>query len=306
MHKLPSNCASSESYEHADGLSDGSSQERPPNEKWRAGGLGKYKFGDCTDPSCNRVHDLNDGEICSFLHYLEQTRHVIFPDSSSETQRAQRSSESPRMEQHRCASKRLEYEDLQKSLRERFRGMTEAMLLTKVPRTPSGNPTSVGSVLHESGRCRPCRNMLMPHGCPSGVRCLFCHQEHTALSQFAESHLSCVDEHDDLEENSDKSRPERSRPSKAKRDQYKEMVMKLEADIHKDPFGWNIESVVVPPAIANKPSVKKKLLIRLALTADAAQSSHMRCSRNPSNEAEMAPFESRNPKKERSRQLVAL
>jgi len=303
MRKVSNNGTSSgESYEPAD-LSEASSQEWPSTAhmKWRAGCFAKYKLGGCTDPSCSRVHDLNPGEICSFLHCLEQTHHVIFPDSSSETQGAQWPSDPG----DRCTSERLEYEDLQKSLREKFRGMSEAELVTKLPLTKSGHPSSMGSVLHASGKCRPCRNMFASHGCSDGVRCLFCHQEHSALSQLVESHLSCVNEHDDPEENGDAGKPSRFRPSKAKRDHYKEMVKELEADIQKDPFGWSIDSVVIPPAIAGKPSVKKKLLIRLALMADAARSSQMQISTQPATET--TPPEDGNPKKkDRSRQLIAL
>jgi len=295
--------SSGESHEPADGLSEASSQERPPTAhmKWRAGCFAKYKLGGCTDPSCDRVHDLSPCEIVSFLHWLEQTHHVIFPDSSSETIGAQRPSDPV----ERCTNERLEYEDLQKALRERFRGMTEAMLLTKLPLTKSGSPSSIGSVLHASEKCRPCRNMFASHGCPDGVRCLFCHQDHSALSHLVES-VSCADEHDDPEENGDAGKPSRFRPSKAKRDYYKEMVKQLEADIQKDPFGWNIDSVTIPPAIANKPSVKKKLLIRLALIADTARSSQILCSTQPAWESETTPRGSGNPKKERSRQLIAL
>merc|ERR1712235_160271 len=117
--------------------------------------------------------------------------------------------------------------DLQKSIRARFRGMSEAMLLTKLPLTKSGNPSSMGSVLHVSGKCKPCRNMFASHGCPDGVRCLFCHQEHTGLFQLVESHLSCVAEHDDPEESGNAGKPLRFRPSKAKRDHYKAMVKQL-------------------------------------------------------------------------------
>merc|ERR1712079_649638 len=137
MRKVSNNCTSSgESYEHVDGRSEASSQEPPlpAHMKWRAGCFAKYKLGGCADPSCSREHDLNPGEICSYLSYLEQTHHMIFPDSSSETQGAQWQADHG----DRCTSERLEYEDLQKSLRERFRGMSEAMLLKKLPIIKSG------------------------------------------------------------------------------------------------------------------------------------------------------------------------
>jgi len=321
MSKMSNNGASSgESYEHADGPSEASSQERPPTAflKWRAGCFAKYKLGGCADPSCNRAHDLNPGEICCFLSWLEQTHHVIFQDSSSETRgpMAHRGSDSSSETQgaqfhtdpgDRCTSERLEYEDLQRSLRERFRGMSDAMLLTQLPPTKSGKLSSMGSVLHVTGKCRPCRNMFALHGCPDGLRCLYCHQEHSALSQLVESHLSCVDEHDNQEENGDARRSSKFRPSKAKRDHYKEMIKELEADIHKDPFGWRLENVAIPPAVANKPTVKKKLLMRLAMLADAARSSQMQCSTQPASEAETVVSGNDNPKmKDRSRQLISL
>jgi len=299
MRSKASNTGSSsvESYDPADGLSEASSQERPPTSahmrahmRLQAACFAKYKLGGCTDPSCSHSHDLNPSEISAFLHYLEQTHHVVFPDSSSDP----------------STSDRLDYDELQKSVRERFRGMSEAMLMTKVPLTKAGNPSSMGSVLHSTGKCRPCRNMFSSHGCPDGVRCLFCHQEHTALSTLI-PHLSCVDEDAVPEENVYAGKPSRFRPSKAKRDYYKETVKRLEAEIQRDPFGWSIDSVAIPAAIASRPSVKQKLLIRLALMADTARASQMQGSTQQAIEAETAPPENDNSKKKsRPRQLIAL
>jgi len=295
VRKVSSSFTSSgESYGPAEGCSELSSQERPPAAptKWRAGCFAKYKLGGCADPSCMFTHDLSPGEISSFLHCVERTHHVVFPDSSSETQGSQRLLDPDDL----FTSEKLGYEDLQKLLRERFRCMSEATLLTKLPLTKSGKPSSMGTLLHASGRCRPCRHMLTSHSCPNGMRCLFCHQEHTALEQLVE--------HDDLKQNGDVGKPSRFRPSKAKRDNYKELVKELEDDIQRDPFGWSMDSVVIPPAIENRPTLKRKLLIRLALMADAARSSQ---SKQPAIEVETAPPQNGNPKtKDRSRQFIAL
>jgi len=52
-------------------------------------------------------------------------------------------------------------------------------LIKRVPRDESGNATSVGSILHEEGTCKPC---VFAHSerkeCQNGVQCVFCHFAH--------------------------------------------------------------------------------------------------------------------------------
>lgn len=52
-------------------------------------------------------------------------------------------------------------------------------LLQRVPQDESGNATSIGSILHEQGTCKPC---VFAHSerkeCQNGVQCVFCHFSH--------------------------------------------------------------------------------------------------------------------------------
>lgn len=54
----------------------------------------------------------------------------------------------------------------------------EALLL-RVPVDEAGNATSVGSILHEEGTCKPC---VFAHSerkeCQNGIQCVFCHFAH--------------------------------------------------------------------------------------------------------------------------------
>merc|ERR1712241_838033 len=133
------------------------------------------------------------------------------------------------------------------------------MVMERLPLTTSGHPSSIGSLMHADGACRPCRSILLGQDCPRGFRCRFCHLEHSTLSCLLQPGSSRFNEDN------------RSRPSKAKRDRYKEIVQQMEADILQDPFGWNPESVQVPVELSRKPDVKQKLLIRLATTAERAR-----------------------------------
>jgi len=53
-------------------------------------------------------------------------------------------------------------------------------VLARVPRDPEGQPTSIGSIRHALGDCRPCAYSGSSHRpCINSVRCLFCHLQHT-------------------------------------------------------------------------------------------------------------------------------
>mmetsp|Transcript_29950 Transcript_29950/g.81176 ORF Transcript_29950/g.81176 Transcript_29950/m.81176 type:complete len:258 (-) Transcript_29950:280-1053(-) len=65
------------------------------------------------------------------------------------------------------------------ALVEGSRELTDEDLLSWVPHTASGMPTSIGSLEHADGTCKPC---LFAHhaskACANGLACLFCHFEH--------------------------------------------------------------------------------------------------------------------------------
>jgi hypothetical protein len=48
--------------------------------------------------------------------------------------------------------------------------------------TAGGAPTSIGSLLHASGRCKPCTAFMpgRPENCRRGIRCHYCHFPHCA------------------------------------------------------------------------------------------------------------------------------
>mmetsp|Transcript_65647 Transcript_65647/g.166492 ORF Transcript_65647/g.166492 Transcript_65647/m.166492 type:complete len:157 (-) Transcript_65647:18-488(-) len=70
-----------------------------------------------------------------------------------------------------------------------------------LPVDENGQLTSVGSLLHEKGLCRPCLFLKTPIGCRMGVNCKFCHIWHKAGDS--------------------------RRPCKAKRDRYKSLVARV-------------------------------------------------------------------------------
>jgi len=163
----------------------------------------------------------------------------------------------------------LPYKDLKHILCRHFSSISSQMLEANLPLTQSGDPSSMGSVLHAAGTCKPCRYILASEACPYGTRCLFCHMDHSTVCKEVGC---CFDEDDRLDK---KHEPQRNLPSKQARDHYKRIAQQLEAEVLQDPFGWSVESVEIPHRIARKPDVKKKLLMRLASLADVARSSQM-------------------------------
>mmetsp|Transcript_87932 Transcript_87932/g.283929 ORF Transcript_87932/g.283929 Transcript_87932/m.283929 type:complete len:110 (+) Transcript_87932:593-922(+) len=47
-----------------------------------------------------------------------------------------------------------------------------------VPLDAEGKPTSIGSMKHEAGLCKPCVFFPSVIGCSNGITCLFCHITH--------------------------------------------------------------------------------------------------------------------------------
>jgi len=273
MHGVTNDTSTSSGREScADGTGDTCAslnkmeQISPPTPRWRHGCISKYMHGTCEDQYCSSLHDLNSEETEVLLKHKEQALHVVFSDTSSHstthsTHGTQRNSASDPSEQQSNAESGTQ--DLRQQLSKKFAGMDDGTILRKLPLTRSGHPSSMGSVMHAHGTCRPCRFILLGQHCRHGFRCHFCHLEHSQLSGLLELNPS----HDGLPPTA------ATRPSKAKRTRYKEMVKELEADIFLDPWGWSIDAVQIPPEIDCKPDVKQKLMIRLATTADKARSS---------------------------------
>jgi len=206
-------------------------------------------------------------------HHVGHSQHASFRSQSLAEANERSVLSLLNVETLRCSNgAALPYKNLNRILCRHFSSISSAMLEANLPLTQSGHPSSMGSVLHAAGICKPCRYILASEECPYGTSCLFCHLDHSTLCNQVESHCCCLDEDDGLDK---KHEPRRNLPSKQARDHYKRAAQQLEAEVLQDPFGWSIESVEIPHRIARKPDVKKKLLMRLARFADAARSSQM-------------------------------
>jgi len=160
--------------------------------------------------------------------------------------------------------KRLQYQEHQRMLRERFQGMSVTELARVLPVMPSGEPSSMGSFLHQTNECRPCLAIAASTTCKAGIQCMFCHLPHEVPPQVLEALCRGGNE--------EKIRKNR-RPSKTQRAEYRELVARHEAEIRRDPFSWNKESVVVPPFLSN-PTRTLKFIRRLeSLAVDARRRS---------------------------------
>jgi len=269
-------------------LGENSDQDQP---RWRRGCYTLYRLGICKDKSCAYAHDLDTTELSHFLSWKNQRGHVLFQSDSADqynsgdhSNSADHSKDSrstategsdfgclhgddTQAETEQFRNKRLQYQELQRTLRRHFKGMDDAALAASLPLDEDGQTSSMGSTLHQSGNCRPCRHMMISNTCPEGMKCLFCHLKHTMPSQVIDAQLASLGETDELEE----KRRERQRPCKSKRDQYKKIVNKFEAEILRDPFGFNIESVKVPPRIFTSPELTSKFMRRLESIAESAR-----------------------------------
>mmetsp|Transcript_73068 Transcript_73068/g.144895 ORF Transcript_73068/g.144895 Transcript_73068/m.144895 type:complete len:379 (-) Transcript_73068:76-1212(-) len=259
----------------------------PDKSRWRRGCYTLYRLGICKDKSCAYAHDLDNAELSHFLKWKNQRGHVLFQSNSGDQSNSGEHSKDSRStetdgsdlgclnvddtdaeNEQQSRNKRLQYQELQRQLRRDFKGMDDETLARSLPLQENGLPSSMGSTLHKSGNCRPCRHMMISQTCPEGTRCLFCHLQHKMPSQVIDSQLASLGEDHELE---DKKRRERHRPCKSKRDQYKKIVKTFEDEILKDPFGFNIESVKVPPRIFASPELTSKFMRRLESISEAAR-----------------------------------
>lgn len=90
------------------------------------------------------------------------------------------------------------------------------MLRGQVPVDEDGKATSIGSVDHHTGRCKPCLFVHTNIGCQKSHACQFCHFVH--------------------------KRKNKSRPCKGKRDRYKKLISRMEQMAECAPDGVEDES----------------------------------------------------------------
>merc|ERR1712079_876834 len=152
-------------------------------------------------------------------------------------------------------------QQLIRRLKERFVDVDDEELRKLLPRDEADRETSIGGLLHESGRCRPCRNMLAGQVCGKGMRCGFCHYPHDPVP------ASVV--------NADIGDRRRSgtRPCKTQRDKYRKHVEKIEEQIRADPWNFDPGTVYLPPNIFDgRPELTSKFMMRLSSLVDIAKS----------------------------------
>lgn len=145
-----------------------------------------------------------------------------------------------------------------KQLRERYETTSDAALEQLIPKGPTGSITSIGSLLHAEGNCRPCRMMMTGESCKYGIRCSYCHLPHEKLQNALRSTLSSLrtgDENTELKCE--------GRPSKEKRDRYNKFVKRVEEQIEANPFGFNIDAIELPQAWSSKPDLLVKFRMRM-------------------------------------------
>jgi hypothetical protein len=209
--------------------------------------------------SAHTFFDDIDGPICE-------------PSSSSGSLRNKSVSVEQFVSDQYPISEHEPFETYERKLRQCFNGMSETDIATTVPATPSGEPSSIGSLLHASGECRLCWHILESNSCCNGLMCVFCHLAHPVSEQMATTFAGLA-KHADLEggEQSKGGCAKKDRQTKSKRDQYRKAVKKYEEEILQDPLGFKIESVEVPTRIGENPDLKKKFLMRIAAIVDAAR-----------------------------------
>jgi len=110
----------------------------------------------------------------------------------------------------------------------------------------------VGSSLHPSGRCKPCRFVLTRRGCTSGDDCKFCHLPHD-VGEIPKR---------------------KARPGKTTRDSFKKFCAKQKAEIAHNPLTFDPSMVKVPHYIQSKPRLVRRLDQLMEQTFAASRREH--------------------------------
>jgi len=251
-------------------------QERRFDECWKRACHAKYVLGVCRDKRCNYVHDLDSGDITKFAASRQGLRHHVFDTASTSGSNSASSSfggssfTGDIQGDNRSRTIRMQYQEHQRKLRARFQRMNATELAAALPMTLSGEPSSIGSVLHESKECRPCRNMLVSNKCNAGMQCMYCHLEHQIPSQVLEAQCATEGEPSSEREKGRKGR----RPSKAMRCEYRKVLAQYEVEIKKDPLHWKAESVIIPTYLKDPVRIMK-FMRRLENVAFEARQSRL-------------------------------
>lgn len=116
-------------------------------------------------------------------------------------------------------------------------------LRTQVPRDENGEPTSIGSVGHEQGACKPCLFAHAAVGCLNGVACDFCHIPH--------------------------KRKNLPRPCKGQRDRrFRRFITQVERTMEHDPESLDLGlPQSLPPSVETNQALRIKLIQNLQARA---------------------------------------
>jgi len=122
----------------------------------------------------------------------------------------------------------------------------QAVASLRIPRDAQGRLSSLGSLKHESGECRPCRFFFKSKGCKGARGCNFCHLDHDPMEL------------------------KRTRACKGKRSRHSRQIARLTDLIHQDPdcvSSGAIELELPPSCLANQ-QAKNKMMPKLGRVAD--------------------------------------
>jgi len=266
--------------------------QRAPVLNWQRGCYQKYSGGSCNVPDCPYLHDLSTTEIGMFLDWKKkQQQHLIFNSNSSIPSNSQSRSSSATsqdaiMELIKDAkglpSMGPERQQMLRRLRKHFKPIRDEPLAELLPKDELGRSTSIGSLLHSVDSCKPCRNIVSSTMCSDGLRCCFCHLPHNFIP--AEMVSSATAEHSIGET----KRPG-LRPTREQRENYRRLVTKIEHDIQKDPFGWDLDSLDLPDDLFDgRPDLKNKFFRRMADKVDRAKTERVKVGMSPSSSSAAA------------------
>lgn len=121
-------------------------------------------------------------------------------------------------------------------------------LLACVPLDEQGNPTSVGSISHATGKCKRCLFVSTKVGCVNGVLCPFCHFPH--------------------------SRKKPMRPNKEKRNRFNRFLAAMSDLVEQDPSIADDPEKVLD-VFTGSEVLKAKLMLRMRERADRVRAQRL-------------------------------
>jgi len=230
-----------------------------------------YSVGSCIVANCPYLHDLSPDESRKLLLWWkkEDQQHVVFSHSQTDTGDSSHS-HSERLPPCGSITELIESaasipamgperQVFVRRLKEHFMDVSDQELRRLLPRDDQDSVTSIGGLLHESERCRPCRNLAAGQPCSRGIRCGFCHFPHVVVpSGVVEGAAPSGRKRSD------------ARPGKAQRDKYRKHVESIEVQIRENPWTFDVSEVALPASIfEGRPEVTAKFKMRIAAYVDS-------------------------------------